>query len=151
MGPALPCCHCSFPCRGPRVAANCCGHPCRGSIMPGLGAGAHHLATWLPGPKGDSALQHDFLDQPLTVPDGELYRGGSSFMENGQQRAGFDLLTAFKGTVDHHSLQRSPRRFDRHYRINGSHMHLEDLNLWEGLRKLINKILGKICQEMHLK
>ena len=34
--------------------------------------------------EGDSVLQNNFLDQPLSALDWELYIAGSSFMENGR-------------------------------------------------------------------
>ena len=67
-------------------------------------------ATLLPDVEGDSTLAHecveiidqvyssrpDLMDQPLASPDWELYTDGSSFMDNGQRRAGYAVATADK-------------------------------------------------------
>ena len=46
-----------------------------------------------------------------------------------------DFLIALIATTDHRSLQKSPRRQDRHYRCNGGYVHLGDLDLQKRLRK----------------
>ena len=67
-------------------------------------------ATLLPDVEGDSTLEHecveiidqvyssrpDLMDQPLASLDWELYTDGSSFMDNGQRRAGYAVATADK-------------------------------------------------------
>ena len=48
----------------------------------------------------------------------------------------FGLPYSIQSDKNHCSLQKSPRRGDRHYRFNGNYMHFGDLNVQGRLRKL---------------
>ena len=85
-----------------------------------------NLVILLPDSERETVLQYDCLDQQRKHQNGSYIQMGAASWKTSKKKLVLDFLTAFRLTVDHCLLQRSPGRLDR---------HIGDLNLWERLGK----------------